>query len=72
MALDLEGIACSLGTTCASGSSEPAPILLAMGLPSDLYRSAVRFSLSCFNVRKELEVAVERIARVVASLRKPG
>ncbi|MBC7817741.1 MAG: cysteine desulfurase, partial [Planctomycetaceae bacterium] len=29
--LDLEGIACSLGSTCASGSAEPAPALVAMG-----------------------------------------
>jgi cysteine desulfurase len=70
VALDLAGIACSLGTTCASGSSEPAPILVAMGLSSDLYRSAVRFSLSPLNTAEEIEIAVQRIARVVRSLRK--
>ncbi len=70
VALDLEGIACSLGTTCASGSSEPAAILVAMGLSADLYRSAVRFSLSFLNTHDELETAAERIARVVATLRK--
>jgi cysteine desulfurase len=72
VALDLEGIACSLGTTCASGSSEPAPILVAMGLPSDLYRSAVRFSLSFLNSRDEIESAADRIGRVVGALRKRG
>lgn len=72
VALDLEGIACSLGTTCASGSSEPAPILVAMGLPSDLYRSAVRFSLSFLNSRAEIETAADRIGRVVGALRKRG
>lgn len=70
VALDLEGIACSLGTTCASGSSEPAPILVAMGLSTDLYRSAIRFSLSFLNTRDELETAADRIARVISSLRK--
>lgn len=70
VALDLEGIACSLGTTCASGSSEPAPILVAMGLPSDLYRSAVRFSLSYLNTQAEVETAAQRIARVVSNLRQ--
>lgn len=72
VALDLEGVACSLGTTCASGSSEPAPILVAMGLAPDLYRSAVRFSLSFLNTHDELESAAARIARVVATLRKPA
>lgn len=72
VALDLEGVACSLGTTCASGSSEPAAILVAMGLSSDLYRSAVRFSLSYLNSQQEIEIAAERISRVVGSLRKRG
>ena len=70
VALDLEGIACSLGSTCASGSAEPAPMLVAMGLPPDLYRSAVRFSLSFLNSQDEVDQAAERIARVVASVRK--
>ena len=72
VALDLEGIACSLGTTCASGSSEPAPILVAMGLAPDVYRSAVRFSLSFLNTHDEIELAATRIARVIATLRKPA
>jgi len=72
VALDLDGIACSLGTTCASGATEPAPILVAMGLTTDLYRSAVRFSLSFLNTHAELEEAADRIARVVAALRKPA
>jgi cysteine desulfurase len=40
--LDLEGIACSLGSTCASGSAEPAAILLAMGVPPNIALSTVR------------------------------
>lgn len=72
VALDLAGISCSLGTTCASGSAEPAPILVAMGLPADLYRSAIRFSLSFQNSPQELLDAAARIARVVHRLRKPG
>lgn len=69
VALDLEGVCCSLGSTCASGSAEPAPILLAMGLSPDLYRSAVRFSLSLLNTRDEIDEAARRIASVVARLR---
>lgn len=69
VALDLEGVCCSLGSTCASGSAEPAPILIAMGLTPDLYRSAVRFSLSLLNTRDEIDDAAERIASVVFRLR---
>ncbi len=69
VALDLEGVCCSLGSTCASGSAEPAPILIAMGLTPDLYRSAVRFSLSFLNTRDEIDTAAQRITSVVARLR---
>jgi len=69
IALDLEGIGCSLGSTCASGSAEPAPILVAMGLPSDLYRSAIRFSLSSLNTIEEIDQAAQRITSTVSRLR---
>jgi cysteine desulfurase len=69
VALDLEGIACSLGSTCASGSTEPAPSLLAMGLSEELYRSAVRFSVAFDNTEDEITEAIQRIATVIHRLR---
>jgi cysteine desulfurase len=69
VALDLEGVACSLGSACASGSIEPTPILVAMGLAPELYRSAVRLTLSCLNTRDEVDEAARRIAEVVKYLR---
>jgi cysteine desulfurase len=69
IALDLEGIACSLGSTCASGSAEPAPVLVAMGRSEDVYKSAVRFSLTTETTVKEIDEAIERIARVINRLR---
>ena len=67
--LDLEGIACSLGSTCASGSAEPAPSLMAMGCPPEVYESAVRFSVSVENTTEEIDEAIDRIATVVKRLR---
>ncbi len=69
VALDLEGIACSLGSACASGSAEPSPVLLAMGCSPDVYRSSVRISVSTDNSLEEIDDAVARIARVVQRLR---
>ncbi len=43
MALDLAGVACSTGSACASGSSEPSHVLVAMGLESELVGSSVAF-----------------------------
>jgi cysteine desulfurase len=72
VALDLAGVCCSLGSTCASGSMEPAPMLVAMGCPPEVYRSSVRFSVSVENSAEEIDVAVERISAIVAQLRNAG
>ena len=71
IALDLAGISCSLGSTCASGSSQPPPTLRAMGLPDDIAKSALRFSLSVENTDSEVEEAIRRISDVVTQLRHP-
>ena len=67
--LDLEGVACSLGSTCASGSAEPAPALLAMGCAADVCLSSVRFSVSRQNTSEEISEAAHRIQNVVHRLR---
>jgi cysteine desulfurase len=71
VALDLAGVSCSLGSTCASGSAEPSPVLVAMGCPPEVVASSVRFSLSFENTLSEIDDAVERIARCVNRLRGP-
>ena len=70
VALDLAGIACSLGTTCASGSTEPAPVLVAMGCPPEIASASVRFSLGYENTLAEIDEAVKRIAECVSRLRR--
>ena len=67
--LDLEGIACSLGSTCASGSAEPAPALVAMGAPPEVYKASVRFTVGLENTLDEMDDAAERIGREIARLR---
>ena len=67
--LHLAGVACSLGSTCASGSVEAAPSLLAMGLDPEICKSSVRFSLGCQNSAEEIAEATNRIAAVVTRLR---
>lgn len=69
IALDLQGIACSTGSACASGSHEPSPVLLAMGLPRDEVQSALRFSLGMQNTVAEVELAVDTIVRVYRQLK---
>jgi cysteine desulfurase len=69
MALDLAGVACSTGSACASGSSEPSPTLMAMGLPTDVINGAIRLSLSAFTTAEEVAEAARRIINTVKHLR---
>jgi len=65
MSLDMAGVACSTGSACASGSSEPSPVLLAMQLDQALVESAVRFSSSCMNSIDEMERAAQLVSTAV-------
>ncbi|HWB09129.1 MAG TPA: cysteine desulfurase family protein [Pirellulales bacterium] len=69
MALDLAGVACSTGSACASGSSEPSPILLAMGLNEGLARASLRFSFGSDSTAEEMREAARRISLTYNKLR---
>jgi cysteine desulfurase len=69
LALDMAGICCSTGSACASGSSEPSPVLVAMGLPDEVIRSSLRFSLGITNTPAEVAEAARRIIKTVNDLR---
>lgn len=59
VALDLQGVAASLGSACASGATKPSPTLLAMGLPSDRLQSSIRFSFGAQTTEEEIDQAIE-------------
>jgi cysteine desulfurase len=69
IALDTNGVACSAGSACSSGSTELSPTLRAMGLPSDLVASSLRFSLGATTTEAEIDEAVARIVRVCNEIR---
>lgn len=69
LAADIEALAVSTGSACASGSSELSPVLLAMGLPKNVIESAIRISLGVTNTRAEIEMAIARIVGLVRRLK---
>lgn len=70
MALDLEGVACSTGSACASGSSEPSPVLIGMGLPEAAIQGAIRFSLGSFTTQADVDEGCRRIIKVCNRLQR--
>jgi cysteine desulfurase len=68
IALDLKGVAVSTGSACASGSLEPSHVLTALGLSREAVRGSLRFSLSAYTTREEIDYAVKVLDETVARL----
>lgn len=69
MALDLQGIGCSAGSACQSGSASPSHVLTACGVRRDLVGSALRMSLGSLNDEASVERVVEVFSRLVNKAR---
>ena len=66
---DKEGLCCSAGSACSSGSINPSHVLTAMGVSRDEARASLRFSLGRTTTDTEIDRALEIIPRVIAKLR---
>ena len=66
--LDLEGIAISAGSACASSEHKSSTVLEAMGVDPSLTRGAIRISLGRWNTADEVEYFVEKFTAVVRRL----
>jgi cysteine desulfurase len=64
MALDLEGVCASSGSACMVGSVRASHVLLAMGLPMEFARSAIRFSLGRWTTAEEIAAATSALQRI--------
>jgi cysteine desulfurase len=69
IALDLQGVECSSGAACSSGSVEPSHVLTAIGLSDDEARSSIRISLGRPTAAAEIDQAIRVIPGVVERLR---
>lgn len=69
IAADLQGLACSTGSACSSGSLEPSHVLSAIGKSKSAARSTVRFSLGATTTREDIDFALQVTLEVVGRLR---
>jgi cysteine desulfurase len=69
MSLDLDGFAVSTGAACSSGSPEPSPVLIALGLSRDEAQNSLRVSLGWSSTQKEVQDFVQTLKICVDRIR---
>ena len=70
LALDLAGVAASSGSACTTGSVEPSHVLVAMGMPTELARGSLRFTLGRSNTDADVDRLLEVLPSIVERMRK--
>jgi cysteine desulfurase len=68
LGLDLEGLAASSGSACASGSLDPSHVLLAMGLTLEEALGSLRLTLGYGTTEDEVQRAEAILGRVLGPL----
>lgn len=69
LAADFNDLCLSTGSACSSGSSEPSPVLVAMGCSKEVIDSSIRFSLAADTTQEEIELAIEKIVSICKNLK---
>jgi cysteine desulfurase len=70
--LDAQGIECSTGSACQAGVPQPSHVLLAMGVPDDLVRGALRLTLGHTSTDADVEAALAALPAAVERARGAG
>jgi cysteine desulfurase len=68
--MDQLGICASSGSACTSGSLEPSHVMRAMGVPFTAAHGSIRFSLSVYNTKEEIDTVVENLPPIISRLRE--
>ena len=68
MLLSERGVAASAGAACSSGSLDPSPVLLAMGIAPEVAHGSIRFSLARTTTAPQLEEAAMRVVAAIERL----
>jgi cysteine desulfurase len=67
--LERHEVVVSSGSACAAGSDEPSHVLTAMGYPTEVAQTAVRFSFGADPSADDIEAAAARLEAAVSAVR---
>lgn len=70
LALAIKGISVSTGSACTEESEEVSHVLLSIGLPPEIARSAIRMSLGRFNTDEDIALVLRELPEVIEKLRR--
>jgi cysteine desulfurase len=70
MMLNLAGIMVATGSACASKGLKPNYILMAAGRTHEQSHGSIKFTLSRYNTKEEIDTTVEKLAEIAAELRR--
>ena len=68
--LDRDGICASSGSACTSGSLDPSHVLMAMDVPLKSAHGSIRFSLSHYNTKAEMDRIINSLVPTIERLRQ--
>lgn len=69
MMLNMNGIAASSGSACASGSLDPSHVLLAIGLPHEIAHGSIRLSVGDETTDEDIDYVLEVLPGIIQRLR---
>lgn len=67
--LDIEGIAVSTGSACASGSLDPSHVLMSIGVPIERAHGSIRFSMGRTTTSEDIDYVLDRLPPVIQKIR---
>jgi len=70
MMLDMHGITVATGSACASQGLKPNYVLMAMGKNHVQSHGSMKFTLSRYNTREQIDFTVDRLKEISATLRE--
>ena len=70
MELNKDGICASSGSACSAGLINPSHVLLSMGVPKTLAKSALRITFGKDNTKEETDFLIDKIEEYVNILRR--
>ena len=68
--MDMKGISVITGSACFSRSLEPSYVMMAMGFSHERAHGSIRYALSRFNQKEEINRVIDACSDVVEALLK--